>query len=59
MVTYYVEYIYIYIYIYIENLSLNFRLQISEYSSKILLSIYLGRSSTPKLMASPSKGTQP
>jgi hypothetical protein len=38
---------------------LKFRLQISEYSSKLLLSIYLGKSSTPMLMASPGKGTQP
>jgi hypothetical protein len=39
--------------------NLSFRLQISECSSKILLSIYLGKSSTPMLMASPGKGTQP
>jgi hypothetical protein len=35
---------------------LSFRLQISECSSKILLSIYLSKSSTPMLTASPGKG---
>jgi len=44
--------------IYIGYLSLSFRLQTSEYLSK-LLAIYLGRKSTLTLMASPSKGTQP
>jgi hypothetical protein len=39
-------------------LSLNFRPEISEYSSKFILTICLGRRSTQSFFSNPGKGTR-